>query len=139
MAYHTARAEAVYLATTSDRKYATIDDADELVNVTCFDSGSEGTFHPQVIVTNPSDITQVLGWTGGSVTTEGAGYLPMSLWDEEREEWFDYDLIGAERLKEEDCPEPLLAEHHLSRDWKIIIGFDGDPSYMVSRCGAFYV
>lgn len=135
MAYHTARAEAVYLATTSGRKYATIDDADELVNVTCFDSGSEGTFHPQVIVTNPSDITQVLGWTGGSVTTEGAGYLPMSLWDEEREEWFDYDLIGAERLKEEDCPEPLLAEHHLSRDWKIIIGFDGDPSYMVSRCG----
>ena len=111
--------------------FATTDDEDSSVNVSCLDTGSEGTFDPGVVVTRPDLLSAVHGWTGDPVTTEGAGYLPMSMWDVESKEWFDYDLDG-EKTPIEAGLDSLLGWCDLRKHWRCALGAEGEDNFACS-------
>lgn len=105
---------------------ATTDDEEPLVNTSCFDTGSEGTFDPNVVVEDSDARSNVGGWTGEHpITTEGAGYLPISCWDLNNCEWYDFDLDG-ERTPLDGGLESLFGHLDIKKIFRTTLGAEVD-------------
>ena len=56
----------------------------------------------------------------------------MEFFCEKRQDWFSYDLHGADKIK---TSEPLLAEKHFRKHFRFVLGTEDEDSFMESRFG----
>jgi hypothetical protein len=89
----------------------------EAEHCSVLDSGAARHIHPKVTVKDGDDRCRLTSFTGEERWTEGNGYIPMTLQDDQTDELFSWDIQDADYLS--DVNSPLLSLCKLIREgWK---------------------
>jgi len=99
------------------------------------DSGSSRHLDPRVHVVDPDNVQYLTGFEGSVAWTQGMGYLPLQLHDENTGESFPMDMDGVDKLEE--VVSPVLSMGKLLRlGWTFTFGDFGREMYAVTPSGA---